>query len=108
MPRKIRDYKFEYNTYHKKPENLAKSRKRKNARYHAEKMGLVKKGDRTREVDHKKPLSKGGGNGHGNIRIVSRTANRKKYNKKKASPPKPNRKRKKMRSRRAMMGHQEG
>ena len=43
------------------------------------KLGL-KKGDK-READHKKPLSKGGGNGRKNLRAVSRTANRKKYNK---------------------------
>ena len=36
---------------------------------------------RTQEVDHRRPLSKGGGNGRGNTRVVSRTANRRKYNK---------------------------
>lgn len=40
------------------------------------KVGL-KKGD-PREVDHKKPLSKGGGNGKKNLRAVSRSANRRK------------------------------
>lgn len=42
-------------------------------------MGL-KKGD-PREVDHKIPLSKSGGNGKSNLRVVSRTTNRKKGNK---------------------------
>ena len=42
-------------------------------------MGL-KVGD-PREVDHKKPLSKGGGNGKKNLRVVSRTTNRKKGSK---------------------------
>ena len=42
-------------------------------------MGL-KKGD-PREVDHKKPLSKGGSNSKSNLRIVSRKTNRKKSNK---------------------------
>ena len=39
-------------------------------------MGL-KIGD-PREVDHVRPLSKGGGNGMGNLRITSRKYNRKK------------------------------
>ena len=42
--------------------------------------GRVKKGD-GREVDHKKPMSKGGGNGRKNLRVVSRSVNRKKHNK---------------------------
>lgn len=33
-----------------------------------------------RTVDHKTPLSKGGGNGKANIAVVSATANRRKYN----------------------------
>ena len=43
------------------------------------KLGL-KKGD-PREVDHKKPTSKGGTNSRKNLRIVSRKTNRKKGNK---------------------------
>ncbi len=39
-------------------------------------MGL-KVGDK-REVDHKKPLSKGGSNRKSNLRVVSRSTNRKK------------------------------
>jgi HNH endonuclease. len=39
-------------------------------------MGL-KKGD-PREVDHVRPLDKGGSNSRGNLRIVSRTTNRRK------------------------------
>ncbi len=35
----------------------------------------LKVGD-PREVDHKTPLSKGGGNGGDNLRVVSRKANR--------------------------------
>ena len=42
------------------------------------KLGL-KKGD-PREVDHKKPLSKGGSNGKKNLRAVSKKVNRKKGN----------------------------
>ncbi len=70
-----RNYKKEYKEYQGKPEQ----RKNRSARNKARrKMGL-KVGD-PREVDHKKPLSKGGGNNKSNLRIVSRTTNRKKGN----------------------------
>ncbi|MGI6013710.1 MAG: HNH endonuclease signature motif containing protein [Oscillospiraceae bacterium] len=42
-------------------------------------MGL-KTGD-PREVDHKRPLSKGGSNKKKNLRVVSRTTNRRKGSK---------------------------
>ena len=54
--------------------------KRNQARAAAVKKGLVHKGD-GKEVDHETAISKGGGNGSGNTRVVSRAANRKKYNK---------------------------
>lgn len=44
------------------------------------KEGRVRKGD-GKEVDHKKPMSKGGGNGRKNLRVMSRRANRVKGNK---------------------------
>jgi len=72
---KSRDYKKEYADFHGKPEQKKNRAKRNAAR---RKLGL-KKGD-AREVDHKKPLSKGGGNGNGNLRAVSRSTNRKKGN----------------------------
>ena len=68
-----RDYKKEYREYHSKPEQK-KNRAARNAARRA--MGL-KVGD-PREVDHKKPLSKGGSNSKKNLRVVSRTTNRKK------------------------------
>ena len=68
-----RDYKKEYREYHSKPAQK-KARAARNAA--RKKMGL-KVGD-PREVDHKKPLSKGGSNSKKNLRIVSRTTNRKK------------------------------
>jgi hypothetical protein len=37
--------------------------------------GRAYKGD-GRDVDHKKPLSKGGGNGRGNLRVVAASKNR--------------------------------
>jgi len=74
--RRKRNYKKEYRQYHGKPEQVKNRSKRNQAR---RKAGL-KKGD-PREADHKRPLSRGGGNSRKNIRVVSRTANRKKYNK---------------------------
>lgn len=78
MATKNRDYKKEYKNYHSKPEQKKNRAKRNAAR---KKMGL-KVGD-PREVDHKKPLSQGGGNSKSNLRVVSRTTNRKKGAKKK-------------------------
>lgn len=69
----MRDYKKEYREYHSKPEQKKNRAKRNEAR---RKMGL-KIGD-PREVDHKKPLSKGGSNSKSNLRIVSRKTNRSK------------------------------
>ncbi len=76
MPKYPRDYKKEYKDYHGKPSQIKNRAARNRAR--ADK-GL-KKGD-GKEADHKKPLSKGGGNGGGNVRVTTKTANRKKYNK---------------------------
>ena len=70
---KARNYKKEYREFHGKPEQVKNRAKRNAAR---RKAGL-KVGD-PREVDHKRPLSKGGGNGASNTRVVSRSANRKK------------------------------
>jgi len=72
MPKK-RDYKKEYREYHSKPSQIKKRAARNAAR---RTMGL-KVGD-PREVDHKKPLAKGGSNSKRNLRVVSRTTNRKK------------------------------
>ncbi len=73
---KKRDYKKEYNDFHGTPEQKKNRAARNKAR---STMGL-KVGDK-REVDHKKPLSKGGSNGKKNLRVVSRTTNRKKGSK---------------------------
>lgn len=73
-----RDYKKEYKNYHSKPEQIKNRAKRNKAR---REMGL-KVGD-PREVDHIKPLSKGGSNKKENLRIVSRATNRKKGSKSK-------------------------
>ena len=73
---KARDYRKEYDNYHAKPEQRANRSKRNQGR---RKLGL-KKGD-AREVDHKRPLTKGGGNGKGNLRAVSFKTNRAKSDK---------------------------
>lgn len=75
MPTK-RDYKKEYAEYHSKPEQIKNRAKRNKAR---REMGL-KVGDK-READHIKPLKKGGSNKKENLRVVSRTTNRKKGSK---------------------------
>lgn len=71
--KKKRNYKKEYRDYHGKPKQIKNRAKRNKAR---KTMGL-KKGDK-REVDHKKPLSKGGSNKKSNLRVVSRRTNRRK------------------------------
>ena len=76
MPRKVRNYKEEYSTYHGKPAQVANRAARNSAR--AAK-GL-KKGD-SREVHHVTPLSKGGSKAMSNVRVVPSSINRRKYNK---------------------------
>lgn len=73
MTEKKRDYKKEYRDYHGKPAQIKARAARNAARVE---MGL-KKGD-GKEVDHKVPLSKGGSNSKRNLRVVSRTTNRRK------------------------------
>jgi|TARA_R110002020_G_C16085844_1_gene757478 5-methylcytosine-specific restriction endonuclease McrA len=68
-----RDYGKEYRDFHGKP----KARKNRAAVNRARRKAGLKVGDK-REVDHKKPLSKGGSNSRSNLRIVSRKTNRKK------------------------------
>ena len=68
-----RDYKKEYRDFHGKPEQI----KRRAARNKARSLLGLKQGD-GKEVDHRNPLSKGGGNGKKNLRVVSRSSNRKK------------------------------
>ena len=75
MPRKIRDYKDEYQKYHSQPEQ----KKNRAARNAARTMVTATKGKAAvagRDVDHKTPLSKGGSNSPGNLRLKSPGANR--------------------------------
>ena len=75
-----RNYKKEYKEYHSKPEQRKNRSKRNIARRKMMSKGLVKKGD-GKEVDHIRPLSKGGSNGRKNLRVVTRKSNRKKGSK---------------------------
>jgi hypothetical protein len=70
-----RNYRREYDAYQGKPEQIANRAKRNAARSEMEKKGVVSKGD-GRDVDHKTPIAKGGGNGSGNLRAVPKSANR--------------------------------
>ena len=70
-----RDYKAEYANYQGKPEQIKNRAKRNAARRDLEKEGLVRKGD-GKDVDHKKPIDKGGSNARSNLRVQSKSENR--------------------------------
>jgi hypothetical protein len=70
-----RDFKKEYQNYQGKPEQIANRTKRNAARSEMEKKGVVSKND-GKDVDHKTPIAKGGGNGNGNLRAVPKSQNR--------------------------------
>lgn len=74
MPRKVRDYKAEHAQYASKPENRKRHAARNKARRDYEKVH----GDLPASVDldHVKPLSKGGSTALSNVRPVSQTQNR--------------------------------
>lgn len=76
MPKNPRNYKEEYKEYHGKSSQI----KKRAARNKARRIMKLKKGD-GKEVDHKVALSKGGGNGKKNLRVITLKANRRKYNK---------------------------
>lgn len=61
--------------YNARPEQVDNREKRNAARAALAKDGKVKKGD-GKDVDHKKMLDGGGGNGKGNLRVVDQTTNR--------------------------------
>jgi hypothetical protein len=52
MAKAKRDYRKEYDEYHGKPEQRKRRTARTLARRAAEKKGLVKKGDKSKEVHH--------------------------------------------------------
>ena len=70
----------EYRKYHaSKRAKTQRAQRNKNRRV-MERAGRVRKGD-GKEVDHKRPMAKGGGNGRRNLRVVSRRVNRRKHTK---------------------------
>jgi 5-methylcytosine-specific restriction endonuclease McrA len=72
---KPRPYKKEYDQYHGTKKQKKNRAKRNAARKTLTEQGLVRKGD-GKDVDHKKPLSKGGSNGSGNLSVKKASANR--------------------------------
>jgi len=85
MPRKnpdgTRDYSYD-KKYESSPKQRAARVERDLARRELTKEGKVSKGDR-RDVDHIKPVSKGGTNSRSNLRAISASANRAKGNRSK-------------------------
>jgi len=74
MPRKKpRNYRKEYDEYH----GTAEQRRNRSMRNKARRKLRIKNGD-PREVDHRRPLSRGGSNSRKNLRITSKRANRRK------------------------------
>jgi hypothetical protein len=73
-PGYIRDLKRERATQLARGEGVDNA-KRKKARRMLEKKGMVKPFD-GKDVDHAKPLSKGGSNKEGNLRAVPKSENR--------------------------------
>ncbi len=70
-----RDYRKEYDKYAGRPEIIKKRVEQNKARRMMEKEGKVRKGD-GKDVDHKKPLSKGGKTTRSNLRVQHRSSNR--------------------------------
>lgn len=70
-----RDYKKEYQKYHSKPEQIKNRSERTTTRRQTNAAGITHKGDGT-NVDHIKPLSKGGTNSKANLRVVSESKNK--------------------------------
>jgi len=74
MPRNPRDYQKE-RKYDGKPEVKKKRALRNQARRKLMKEGVVRVGD-GKDVDHKKPMAKGGSNARSNLRAVPASKNR--------------------------------
>lgn len=70
-----RDTKKENRKFNSRPSEKKKRAARNKARRQAIKEGRVKKGD-GKDLDHKKPLARGGSNKKSNTRVRSASANR--------------------------------
>lgn len=65
----------EYKNYQSSPEQIANRAERNAARAALEKKGVVRKGD-GKDVDHRRPIVKGGTNAPSNLRAVPASQNR--------------------------------
>lgn len=70
-----RNYRKEYDNYQGSEEQKKKRAARNKARRQLEREGKVSKGD-GKDVDHKKPLAKGGSNARSNLKAVPKSKNR--------------------------------
>ena len=70
-----RDYKKEVAKYTSRPEVVKKRTEQNAARRELMKEGVMRKGD-GKDVDHAKPISKGGTNNRSNLRAVPASTNR--------------------------------
>jgi hypothetical protein len=70
-----RNYDKEYANYQGTPEQIKKRAQRNAARTLMAKAGKVKKGD-GKDVDHAKPIAKGGTNAKSNLRVQTKSNNR--------------------------------
>ena len=75
MPYKNPADRDTYPPYAQRPDITKKRAARNKARTIMEKEGLVHKGD-GKDVDHKKPVSKGGATTRSNLRVKTASANR--------------------------------
>ena len=75
MPYKNPADRNTYPPYAQRPDIIKKRASRNKARAIMEKEGLVHKGD-GKDVDHKKPVSKGGATTRSNLRVKTASANR--------------------------------
>ena len=75
MPYKNPADRPSYAKYEQRPDVIKKRTARNKARAMLEREGKVHKGD-GKDVDHKKPLSKGGATTRSNLRVKSASANR--------------------------------
>jgi Zn-dependent membrane protease YugP len=75
MPYKNPEDRPSYAKYEQRPDIIKKRTARNKARAMLEREGKVHKGD-GKDVDHKKPLSKGGATTKSNLRVKSASANR--------------------------------
>tara|TARA_R110000823_G_scaffold247454_1_gene371204 strand:+ start:519 stop:806 length:288 start_codon:yes stop_codon:yes gene_type:complete len=69
-----RDYERENKVTKSKPKNIKKRVERNKVRTQAIKDGIVAKGD-GKELDHIKPISKGGSSKKSNIRVTTKSEN---------------------------------